>query len=365
MNEVKKTEQEARPRSKLSQADVPIVTLDQALRIADAIWDNFAGKGAAPFEIAMAANLSPTSGPWRSLCGASIAYGLTEGGYNAQEIRLTDLGRRIVAPTVEGDDIVAKKEAILKPRVLAEFFGKYDRAKFPKDDIAKNVLVGLGVPKERAEKAFTILKANGDAVGIIVETKTGPFVALDSTKHAGAPAPDASNVVDLGGGDESEYGDVPEVPETPEASAEAEQPHNNRRVFITHGKNKKILDQVKEIVRYGQFEPVVAQEHESTSKPVPEKVMSDMRRCGAAVIHVGAEGVLADEEGKLHPQINGNVLIEIGAAMALYQSNFILLVEEGVNLPSNLQGLYECRYSGDSLDGESTMKLLKAFNEFK
>jgi predicted nucleotide-binding protein len=50
--------------------------------------------------------------------------------------------------------------------------------------------------------------------------------------------------------------------------------------------------------------------------------------------------------------------------MALYGRKFILLVEDGVKLPSNLQGLYECRYSGDSLDGFATMKLLKAFNEF-
>ena len=57
--------------------------------------------------------------------------------------------------------------------------------------------------------------------------------------------------------------------------------------------------------------------------------------------------------------------IEIGAAMALYGKQFILLVEEGVRLQSNLQGLYECRYEGNELSGEATMKLLKSFNEFR
>jgi hypothetical protein len=137
------------------------------------------------------------------------------------------------------------------------------------------------------------------------------------------------------------------------------------RVFITHGKNKKVLDQVKDIVAYGKFTPVVASEHETAAKPVPEKVLDDMRSCQAAVIHVGAEGVVTDSEGRDHPQLNGNALIEIGAAMALYGKQFILLVEEGVTLPSNLQGLYECRYKGNELSGEATMKLLKAFNEFK
>jgi hypothetical protein len=136
------------------------------------------------------------------------------------------------------------------------------------------------------------------------------------------------------------------------------------RVFITHGKNTKILGQVKEIVAFGKFDPVVAQERETAAKPVPDKVMDEMRSCQAAVIHVGLEGILLDKEGNEYPQVNGNVLIEIGAAMALYGRNFILLVEEGVKLPSNLQGLYECRYSGDELNMTATMKLLKAFNEF-
>jgi len=137
------------------------------------------------------------------------------------------------------------------------------------------------------------------------------------------------------------------------------------RVFITHGKNKKILEQVKELVSFGKFEPIVAQEREAAAKPVPDKVMDEMRSCRAAVIHVGAEGVLFEKDGTEVPQVNGNVLIEIGAAMALYGRNFILLVEEGVKLPSNLQGLYECRYSGDELNMTATMKLLKAFNEFE
>ena len=51
--------------------------------------------------------------------------------------------------------------------------------------------------------------------------------------------------------------------------------------------------------------------------------------------------------------------------MALYGRRFILLVKEGVKLPSNLQGLYEVRYQGDALDGGTTIKLMKAINEMK
>ena len=135
-------------------------------------------------------------------------------------------------------------------------------------------------------------------------------------------------------------------------------------MFITHGKNEKIVAQLKEIVTFGKFTPVVAEEHETTSKPVPDKVMDDMRSCFAGIIHVAGEQTFIDQASQTQHMINENVLIEIGAAMALYGRNFILLVERGVQLPSNLQGLYECRYEGEKLDGEATMKLLKAFNEF-
>ena len=59
------------------------------------------------------------------------------------------------------------------------------------------------------------------------------------------------------------------------------------------------------------------------------------------------------------------MLIEIGAAQALFGRRFILLVREGVQLPSNLQGLYEVRYSGERLDANDTFKLLEAMQDIQ
>ncbi len=74
---------------------------------------------------------------------------------------------------------------------------------------------------------------------------------------------------------------------------------------------------------------------------------------------------LLDKSGNEVQKINENVLIEIGAAIALYGKRFVLLVEKGVKLPSNLQGLYRCEYEGKKLDYDATMKLLKIFNELR
>ena len=41
------------------------------------------------------------------------------------------------------DELIAKREAALKPRVLGDFIRKYDRSPLPRADIAINVLAGI------------------------------------------------------------------------------------------------------------------------------------------------------------------------------------------------------------------------------
>jgi hypothetical protein len=136
------------------------------------------------------------------------------------------------------------------------------------------------------------------------------------------------------------------------------------RVFITRRRmSRKIVEQLKELVAFGKFAPVVAQDRE-TAPLFPHDVMDQMRGCDTAVIHVGADGLLFDGGRNEEPHICGDDLIEIGAAMALFGRNFIMLLEEGVRLPANLQGLCECRYSGDEVDMPATMTLFRALNNF-
>jgi hypothetical protein len=359
---------EARPR--LSQSDFPAATLQEAHRIAAAL-NEFGGQPTSPPDVAVAIESSPTSSVWRVLCGSSIGYGLTEGGHNAAVIALTPLGRRLVAPEQEGDDLAARREAILRPRLMREFYERYRRAKFPNDVIAANVLRSMGIPQDRIADAISILKANGRYAGIIRELPTGLFINLDSP---GVPGPAVTARSDSAA-DEAEEGAVDFAPTPPSATITSTSHASTTpspstapetmRVFITHGKQRAIVAQLKELLSFGQFEPVVSVERESTAIPVPEKVFEDMRSCQAGVIHVGAEGEYLDRDGKSHQKINDNVLIEIGAAMALYGKKTVLLVEKGVALPSNLQGLYRCDFEGDRLEYDATMKLLKTFSQFR
>lgn len=130
-------------RVELKQTEFPRLSLANAESVALALVNEFGARDAAPPDVALAAKVSPTSSSWRVLTGSSIAYGLTDGGYNSTVIKLEELGRKLIAPEMEGEDIAARREAVLKPRICKQFFEKYQRAKFPSDPIAHNVLRGL------------------------------------------------------------------------------------------------------------------------------------------------------------------------------------------------------------------------------
>lgn len=366
-------------RARLSQSDVPGYPVREAVRVPQAIRDEYGKEPTRPLGVAMALKMTPTGGTFRAITGASVAYGLTDGAAQSELVSLTDLGKRVVAPTVEGDDVRALAEAVLRPRVVREFLEKYDGSRVPSRTIALNVIGEMGVPTDAAERAFDMIVDNARFVGFLrtdhkgddyVDLSQTPRVAVVEADEEDAPAgPGISAAPPVAPAAGVPATVVPGTAPAPGAAAPGAvvqpDPRRNKRVFISHGKNSAIVDQLKEVLTFGEFEPVVSVENESVSKPVPDKVMDDMRSCGAGIVHVGGEQRLMSSDGNERVMLNENVLIEIGAALALYRRNFILLVERGVTLPSNLQGLYEVRYEGDKLDYEATMKLLKAFNDFK
>ncbi len=356
-------------RTYISQSDVPRTTLENALRVPHVLADQYGKDPARPLDVAAGLEMSPTSGTFRDLCGAAIGYGLTDGGPNASEIALTPLGRQIVAPLEEGADRLGIREAALTPTVVRRFLEKYDGSPLPSESIAYNVLSTMDVPDDAAQRVRDLILENARFAGFLKVIKDKTYVDLEGADRI----PSEERNVAADPIEESEDAEDPKMPrvsqdetaqraETPVLPAN---PARNRRVFVSHGKSRRVVDQLKELLTFGDFEPVVSVERESVSKPVPQKVLDDMRSCGAGIIHVKPEERLLDQDGNERLILNQNVLIEIGAAMALYGDHFILLVEDGAALPSNLQGLYEVRYSGDELGYEATMKTLKALNQFK
>jgi predicted nucleotide-binding protein len=354
-------------KQRISQADIPSVSLDKALRVPEAIVENYASQPVNVIQLAKAMDMTPTSGPFRAICGAAIAYGLTDGGYNAGKVAITARARRIFKPQREGEDFTAKLEAFLQPRIIREFINHYNGSSLPKDEIACNVLEDMGVPQERVKDVYAMILSGAEDLGLISDIKGKKFLQTE-----GVPFGPTNS-----GEDDDTLADVQDKDD--EASSSDEANDNNgavagkppldakraKRVFVAHGKNRDLIEPIRQLLKFGELEAVVAVEQASVSKPIPDKVMEDMRGCAAAIIHVDMEQRLLDQTGQEHTKLNDNVLIEIGAAMALYGRRFILLVKDGVKLPSNLQGLFEVRYNSPTLDSGETIKLLQAITSLK
>jgi len=168
--------------------------LEQAIRVPKAIGDSYAYRPTRPMNVAGAMNMTPSSGPFRGLAGSAIAYGLTTGGANPPEIGITPLGMRVVRPTIDGDDIAARREALLRPKVVGEFLRQYDGAPLPTEQIAKNVLLEMGVPAERLDSVLTLILEGADAVALLRDFGGRKYVDLAGTVGATAePAGEAAS----------------------------------------------------------------------------------------------------------------------------------------------------------------------------
>lgn len=190
-------------------------------------------------------------------------------------------------------------------------------------------------------------------------------VALKSYIEAGPSAPPWKETIE-----EPVEGTEPEgIPPLAPNEQEIEKPkiihkqEEDIKVFISHGKNTDLVEQVETMLGLADIKSEVAVKEETTAIPVPEKVFNAMRRCTAGIIVVSGEEGNKDSKGSY--QINPNVLIEIGAAFVLYDRRVVLLWDKRLPVPSNLQGLYRCEYEGNDLNWGAGMKLMKAIKGFK
>ncbi len=166
--------------------------LSEALILAQAIFEHNAGKPMRRLTLFNVLGRSPESGTSRQLITASSGYGLTQGGYQAEVISLTERGQAIV----ERGDPQAKIEAVLGVEVFGQFFEHYRNSTFPSPTAALAFLEEHGVPKDPAQRCYEVLLETGQAVALIQEISGVKRVV--STEHAletlSAKAPPAPGV---------------------------------------------------------------------------------------------------------------------------------------------------------------------------
>ena len=329
-------------KKRVSQGDVPSVPLDEALRVPRAIADKLAKQPSRPMHVAAAMDLSPTSSKFRQICGAAIGYGLTVGGPNAVEISLTELGRRAVSPTAEGEEIAAKRAAVLTPTIEREFLTRYDGNPLPPGEFAKNVLEDLGVPTGTGTRVYEVIRANAEAVGFIKPIKDKEFVDLE-TKPEGAEVEGGTqpeNAV-LAVGENAAVHELDSKPATPVVPVSASHGH---KVFVSAVDSGQVAEQIKTLLEFGGHEVVLAHEEipDSSWRAEPLDVIGVMKSCTAGVIFVQSAD---DGQAILLP----TEFMQIGAAIALFGKRFVLLIREDASMLSDLGHIEVIRYGTGGL----------------
>ena len=339
-------------RPYLRQTEVPSHTLFEALRVAKAISENYGGDATEPIDVAAALKIKPTTGRFRSLTGATVAYELTEGASNASSIGLTDLGRRAVMPTEVGDDVVALREALLKPRVIREFLTKYDGKKLPPPDIARNVLVKLGVPPDMAEKTARIILGSAKEADVLQDINGEMFVHL-----RGAARPRVVEENRLGEQEEPQPEDAVLLP-LESSDPEPLKPEPVKPIFVGHGKKTGPLDKLVKMLKELNIPYKIAVGEPNLGRPIPTKVKDVMAECGSAILLFTKDEQFQDSDGNEVWRPSENVVYELGASSFAYGDRIVIFMENGLHFPANFESVGRINFDEDGIEAKS-MELLK------
>jgi len=359
--------QQAKKRKRTS-TKYPKFSLMKSLEVAKSIIENNAGEPFDRLSLAESLGLSPGSSKFRMLIIASRKYGLIMGNYNSKQISLTPLAISILKYKDIKEKENALKESLFKIDLFKKIFNKYNKNKIPSKTLFKNILErDFEIPQDDTEQCHKLIIENAIEMNIIHKIHGNSYINLERLGSQGATegeiTGDKEVKIDNSIEEDLESAEIEEekvekvIPEV--KVKETSKP----KVFIAHSKNQKILEQIKDILEIGKFEPVIAEKVEAAAIPIPEKIFGLMRDCDYAIINISA-----DEQEKLVDgtyKINQNVLIEIGASFLRYDKKVILLVDKRIKLPSNLQGLNRCEYEGNELSWSTGITLTKTLQSFR
>jgi hypothetical protein len=135
------------------------------------------------------------------------------------------------------------------------------------------------------------------------------------------------------------------------------------RVFISTGRETKLVPQLHAALDLADIECLVLERETVGESPLPADVFRAMRECDAALMVLNDEDFKSEDGGRILPV--ESLLIEIGAAFALYGRRVLLLHEGQLPVPANLLGLCCYRFGGDELTWDEGVQLIKAFKAFK
>jgi predicted nucleotide-binding protein len=333
----------------------PKQSLQEALKVAQAIQNGNNGKPMKTIFIAKAIDLSPQSTNFRDVTSASYKYGLTIGTVpNVDTISLTPLGSSLTKPTDPIKEVKDRQEAVMKIEVFKNIFEHYRNGKFPAGDTYfKNMLEdSFHVPPEYVDECIALLQENGQFANIFSEVKGSLYVAFSDEPVVAAEASTTEESIA-----QEEPSTEPEVVEIPAPAPAQTKPIANQ-IFIVHGKDHAPVEQLKNILLDFKVPFKIAVDEPNIGRPISQKVSELMKSCTSAIVIFTADEEYTGADGKKIFKPSDNAVYELGAASILYEDRIVILKEESVTLSSDFSDLGHITFKKDELEAKS-MQLIK------
>jgi hypothetical protein len=153
----------------------PVITFDEALRLGQGLMEHGAGHPMRRVTLLEKLKLSDNQST-RNLITSSGKYGITQGSFQAEELRLTPTGRLAVDPAASvRQRTQAQFELAIKD--VQEFFRLYDRfkdGKLPAPEVLRDSLGDLD-PGDRPQ-CVDIFISNSKTVGVLQTVEGAPHL---------------------------------------------------------------------------------------------------------------------------------------------------------------------------------------------
>lgn len=148
---------ESQSINKKKKGIFPRLSLKKALELPRAIYAVGQGEPVRRLKVFDHMGKSPGSGPSRVLVIVSSMYGLTSGGFQAEYLSLTDLGKKITTD----ENLGLIYEILFKNEIFSKFIEYWKDKALPENDIASDWLIRtFNLTPEDAKSFWVVIKEN-------------------------------------------------------------------------------------------------------------------------------------------------------------------------------------------------------------
>lgn len=144
-------------KNKRKRGVFPRLSLKKTLELPRAIYSIGQGEPVRRVKVFDHLGKSAGSGPSRNLVTVSGMYGLTNGGFQAEYLEITDLGKKLAV----NEDMAVIYEILFKNDIFSKFIEYWKDKVFPENDIASDWLLRtFRLVPEDAQAIWGVIKEN-------------------------------------------------------------------------------------------------------------------------------------------------------------------------------------------------------------